>query len=622
MRMRSVLVEFHRFNDLDSGSWSTGAPYLVAAAAHRVRQSHMPIGQDDFLDLLFDLRYSGNAASRLEALRRVGGIATQFLGNACLDDLTTGTFPVQLDLVVNPAELAALPFEAATDSAGQPLFARSERAVVVTRRVRCDFAETSPQWPVRPRILYAWASPPGVGEVPSQEHENALCTALEPWLDPKCIGDTISDRDAVLTILRDVSLPALEEACLQAIRDKKPYTHVHLLAHGYPIADRPHRQRFGMALCSPSGDLAEVAPEQLELALKPLVGHAVVVTLATCDSANLANTTTSRRSIVHNLHVLGFPIVVGSQLPLTKAGSSLMVATFYGALLAGNDVRQALHDTRVTLYKNQQVAGHDWASLVGYAQLPEGYRHHLLDVRLESLLAALKTIQRRVDRLVSAGDGDPGHFDGVAKQVQARISTLESFLAESEETRRRGVLEEHLGLLGSAEKRLAELYFVRSGLGDTDTWRVEMRKAMGRSRDWYEKGSERNLSDHWPAVQYLSLEAALAGRIGNPDLWHAAVAAAGIDRRDSKGTGAIWALGSLLELYLLAPFAGQSSRMDEARAAWAEMRHAVAALQPPDPFPIESTERQLRRYAGWWTTANGFFPGQSDLAGEAASLLA
>ena len=84
---------------------------------------------------------------------------------------------------------------------------------------------------------------------------------------------------------------------------------------------------------------------------------------------------------------------------------------------------------------------------------------------------------------------------------------------------------------------------------------------------------------------------------------------------------AIWAMGSLIELCLLASLAGQNPLISEAKEVWAQMKQAVAALEPPDPFPIESTERQLRRYVGWWTTANGFFPGRSDLAAEAASLL-
>jgi uncharacterized protein YunC (DUF1805 family) len=617
--MRSLLVEFHRFNDLDSGSWRVGDPYLVAAAAHRVREFRMTIGQDEFLDLVAELRYQGGAEARVAALNRVGKIATEFLGTASLDDMQSGSFPLQLDLVVNPAELAALQFEAATDSEGRPLFARGEQPVILTRRVRHEFADTSPRWPARPRILYAWAAPPGVGEVPAPDHEQALRDAIEPWTDPPEDGAGEQD-DAVLTVLPQVSLAALEQTCRAAVRDAKPFTHVHLLAHGYPVG-HAHRQRFGMAFHSETGDLAEVTPEQVEDALKPLVGHAVVVTLATCDAANLTNTTTSQRSIAHNLHVLGFPIVVASQLPLTKAGSTLVVSTFYGALLAGADVRVALHETRLAYYQTQQQTGHDWASLVAYARLPEGYADHLLDVRLGAVLAALKTIQGRADRLVAGEGRDPARFDQVATLVQARIARLEAFLNESGQTGRRGVLEENLGLLGTAEKRLGELCFVRSQLGESDKWRHTMREALVRSRGWYLKASEHNLSHHWTAAQYLSLEAALTGSIANCGLWHAAVTAAQIDRRRPTPMDVIWALGSLLELYLLAPLAGQNPHTEEAKAVWAEMRQAVAAMDQPDAFPLESTQRQLRRYVSWWSTANGFFPGRSDLAAEAASLL-
>jgi len=614
--MRSLLVEFHRFNDLDSGSWRTGDPYLVAAADHRVREFRMPIGQDDFLDLVLDLRYQRTADARIAALNKVGEIASQFLGTASLGDMNSGAFPLQLDLVINPAELAALPFEAATDGVSRPLFARGEQAVILTRRVRHEFADASPRWPARPRILYVWAAPPGVGDVPSAEHESALRSALGSWIDP----DDDPQNDRVLKTLGQATLPALAQTCRAAVDEKRPFTHVHLLAHGYPIG-HAHRQRFGVALHSADGDLEEVTPEQVEEALKPLVGHAVVVTLATCDSGNLANTTTSQRSIAHNLHVLGFPIVVASQLPLTKAGSTLFVKRFYPALLDGKDVRLALHEARVALYENQKETGHDWASLVGYAQLPEGYADHLLDIRLDSVLAALKTIQGRSDRLVASGETNPERFDPVVQLLQARIAGLEDFLNESEKTGRRGVLEENLGLLGSADKRLAELCFARSALNETGKWRGAMREALERARGWYLKGSEHNLSHHWTAVQYLSLEAVLSGRIANTGLWHAAVTAAGIDRRGPKPMDAIWAMGSLLELYLLAPLARQNPHTSEAKEVWAQMKQAVGALEQPDPFPIESTERQLRRYVGWWTTANGFFPGRSDLGAEASSLL-
>jgi CHAT domain len=619
--MRSLLLEFHRFNNLKSGIWREGDAYLIAAASHPVREYRMTMDQDDFLDLMLELRYQGEAAARLTALNKVGSLATQFLGSDSLTDISDVKTDelLQLDLVVNPAELAALPFEAATDSEGRPLFALAEQAVVLTRRVRHDFSESRTRWPASPRILYAWASPSDM-KVPAAEHERALLAALEPWIPVQKGSGSAPDPGDVMTTLPEMSLVAFARTCRDAVDAGKPYTHVHVLAHGYPIG-RGHRQRFGMALHSENGDLEAVTPEDLEQALAPLAGHAVVVTLATCDAANLTNTTTSKRSIAHNLHVLGFPIVVASQLPFTVPGSTLMVETFYKAQLAGEDVRLALHQARVALYQSQAKTGHDWASLVGYVQLPEGYADHLQDVRLQSILASLKTMQDWSDRLVKEGNRDPAVFDRVAQQLQERIVTLDRFRKSAENIGRIGMLEENLGLLGSAEKRLAELCFVRSKLGEAARWQQAMREALQRSRDWYRKCAQKNLSHHWTGVQYLSLEAILDGRIANPGRWYAGVEAANLDRENGTPKDAIWALGSLAELYLLAPLAGQRPPAGSAKEALTEMKARVVTEAGGNRFPIESTERQFRRYVDWWTAANGFFPGTSDLAAEAGSLL-
>jgi hypothetical protein len=148
-----------------------------------------------------------------------------------------------------------------------------------------------------------------------------------------------------------------------------------------------------------------------------------------------------------------------------------------------------------------------------------------------------------------------------------------------------------------------------------------MREALQRSRDWYRKCAQKNLSHHWTGVQYLSLEAILDGRIANPGRWYAGVEAANLDRENGTPIDGIWALGSLAELYLLAPLAGQTLPAGSAKKALAEMKARAVAEAGGDTFPLESTERQLRRYVDWWTAANGFFPGTSDLAAEAGSLL-
>ncbi len=469
------------------------------------------------------------------------------------------------------------------------------------------------RWPARPRILFAWACPSGAGvDVPYRAHEEALRAALKPWM-PLQQGVA---TDA-LTVLEQTGIASLQKACADSVATQKPFTHVHILAHGYPVG-RAHRQRFGMALHDENNELQAVTPETLTEALAPLCGRTVVVTMATCDAANLTNTLAPEKSIAHQLHVSGFPVVVASQLPLTVSGSNLMVERFYGALLAGRDVRTALHEARAALYENRHRTGHDWASLVGYVRLPEGYAEHLKEVRLEAVLSSLKIAQAWSDALVASTCADPAQFDDVASHLQGCIKALEDFLNDTAGHARGGVLEENLGLLGSAEKRLAELHFTCGTRIPSDERRQKMQDALNRSRLWYKRGYEHNLSHHWTGVQHLSLESVLEGKIRNPGHWYAALAAAEID---GKKPNDFWARGSLAELYLLAPLAGQPRRTDAAAEILEDMELCVRDHANGDCFPLDSTVRQLRRYTDWWTTENGFFPGGSDLAAEAGSLI-
>ena len=101
---------------------------------------------------------------------------------------------------------------------------------------------------------------------------------------------------------------------------------------------------------------------------------------------------------------------------------------FYGDLFAGLDVRAALHRTRKDLYEHQNEAGHDWVSLVGYVQLPEGYRDHLEDVRLKSQLAALKNLRDRAEAAGKSG-AEREELESVRADLEERIAALEKTLA-------------------------------------------------------------------------------------------------------------------------------------------------------------------------------------------------
>ena len=614
--MRSLLIEFHRFGDLNTGLLRKGDSYLVAAASHPVKEVKMPINYENFFAQMRPLRYKGKPAERAEALRQVGEVVTDLLGSKELNDLETGDFPLQFDLVVNAAELAALPFEAAAGSDGEPLVVRRKNPVVLTRRVRSEFAENKESWPSKIRVLFAWACPKELAvPVPSAEHEAALREALSSWIPM----DESSDVSGVLHVLPKASLDSIREACGVAVKQGKPFTHVHLLGHGYPVGES-FEQMYGLALHGSAGsdDLYAAPPEEIAKALAPLQGQTGVLTLAACDSANATNMVIARRSIAHELHVCGFPVVIGSQFPLTVPGSTILVKSFYTALLAGQDVREALHKARCTLFENSNIAGHDWASVLGYVRLPEGYNGRLRAIRLEAVLSSLKAVQSWSDDLVKSCVADPVRFNRFADLLRTNIDRLEAFLGERE-NRGEGVLEENLGLLGSAEKRLAELYFACGKRVGCLGWENSMHDSLRKARSWYQQSFDGNLSHHWTGVQALSLNLALAGEISEPGRWYASELAAKVD---AAKPDEIWAWGSLAELYLIAGPAGLGDRTGDAEAAIQEMKGRVATSAKHDRFPLESTERQFRRYMDWWTSANGFFAGHPDLSLRAANLVA
>jgi hypothetical protein len=509
--------------------------------------------------------------------------------------------------VLNANELGLLPFELLLDGAGGPCFASRERPVVLTRRIRQAFIGQKEHWPTVPRVLFAYANP-GYGhfpEVPWREHLDALAWALRPWT-----GGGASDpgHSGVLTELPDASFESLSQTLREADsgsggKTPRPYTHVHLLAHGALLPDPliPNNPEYAVALCS--ADRQPTRFQQITSLLQGLERKPFVVSYMICDSANNFNPLREERNITQVTHEVGVPIVVGSQLPLTFSGSCQIVEGLYGGILNGRDVRSALHEVRCRLYEKKDT-GHDWLSLVSYVRLPEGYEDYLEESVLVRELAALRTIGRRVDALLENPASTRDEYDEVIYTVRERIGVLEQQMSRIDALKiRRGVFEENAGLLGSAWKRLAELLFQRNRAGgeQAEASLRQQRDAMEMARDWYKRAADHNLSHHWSAVQYLSLQAVLSGELKEVHYWHAALQAA---TNDAVRENEIWAYGSLAELYLLDPAGDPDSSVQMAAGALRTL--TVRARAAGDDFPVESTRKQLLRYIRWWTPEHGY----------------
>ncbi|MEW8559444.1 MAG: CHAT domain-containing protein [Candidatus Thiodiazotropha sp.] len=648
--MKSILVEFTRFDDLQTGILRKGDKYLRTINDQSAQQVKMSISHESFKELIQKLRYISDSGhenhetERLEAVQKVSNLISDLLrqyenqekyDELCdlikrgdiesLDEISNiiselrqqylngsvfeegplikelNRFPdtlQQIDLVANAAELSSLPFEAALSEGGTPLFLRG-KGVVLTRRVRGDFNEKVPKWPIKPRVLFAWSE--AGGEVPYKAHRETLLKALSPWL-PK------DDPESVFVEIGNATSRKIK----QYVKDNS-FTHFHLLAHGQGLKQE-NDVRFGIVLNHPIEGPDLVKPEHIVQTLDNLRSSAVVITLAACDLGNQGDVTNPEKSLAHELHVSGFPVVIASQLPLTITGSEIFVEHFYKSLFNGLDVREALHTARVELYKKRDMAGtgHDWLSLVGYVQLREGYANFLEEIRLKSQMNALTNLHDLTESIAQKGGGQ-NEIAAIGTELTGRIDTLNKLLLQTQQGE---ALDENRGLLGSAEKRLAELYF---RFFKDDTSQQNSRHALERSCNWYLEAFTENPSHHWSAVQYLALSAALTGQIDNKK-WKIAYRAAEVDRMRPDE---YWALGSLAELALLGELIGEST--DETATFYLqEMKERFKRVQAEarnDDNPFQSTELQLRRYVEWWLPANGYFPGTPGLADEARTLI-
>lgn len=594
--VESMMVEFNRFGRTERAV-DPDSPYIRTAGFDRPAISvALSLDHYGYLGNIGKLRYETTRAEAQKALKVLSDEAAKMLPELPpSDDSKT----VQIDLVTGAAELWAFPFEARCLDDGTPLLADPRRRVVLTRRIRGEFAEHRDPWPATPRVLYAHA--PIENDLTRSlvdEHAEALVDALRPWT----AGD---DPGKDLLEVREIGGAA-------DLADANEFTHIHLLAHGSNIVEPepPHRVESGLRLGRRGS--TPVSAAELASAIRPKKGLPIVITLAACDSANRGDPVLPGRSIAQELHLNGVPVVIGSQFPLTKRGSVVLTRTLYAALFRSDDVRDALYATRRALYASAE-AGHDWLSLVSYVRLPEGYAEHLVDTGLRAELVKIKAVQRKADAVLARPTAEG--LATVERLMRARIAALEGQL-ENLGSAAGGLREECQGLLASAHKRLAEILFVGGPHlgGDPEAARTAARVALETSLSYYRAAFKSDVNKHWQGVQQLALEAVLRGRISTPVDW--AVATYIAQRAADADPNDYWARGSLAELYLLQTLAGQPDEPELAEKAVAEF-HACASNQPD---AIESTTRQLRRYVTWWTSENGFFAG-SDLRGRADRLL-
>jgi hypothetical protein len=629
--MRTITLELLRHGPAHNQLLSPLTPYLALCENHGAVTLHVPFEHNQFLHRLNALSYQTQEKARQFQLHDTARLLADLLSE--IPGLTAesnredsvGEPLTHLRLILSASELALLPFELALSpdgfpGAGQHLLLQPQTPVCLTREIRRVPGE-SLRWPRKPRVLFVAASPPGVGPIPLESHLLALRRVIDPWVyyfDP---ADAEARREKVgkhLVVLPEASIEAIERECATG-----EYTHVHVLAHGVQRASEDgHDNRFYLALHDQHDPSRtdHISGARLATALRAAkrpdgcgLSRPAVVTLASCDSANVGSVVGAGSSIAHALHEAGIPMVVAGQFPLSFEGSVRLVEVFYEGMLWGNDPRQLLYDLRRRLYA-QFPTTHDWASLTTYVSLPGDFNEQLSDIQIEQAKTSIDAALNHADKATGiiyepGGDGPGAAGKAAARRAKPEAQAKEDLLniAEAKIGEAKGRLERlmerhpsqrsriHLHL-ASAEKRQAEVYYLKAGGKDAAAqpggeFMAKSFRHLLKARDHYWESFLLDKSNSWAVIQYLSLALVLrrATRKSEPAdeaaedsresdrrqlsrLWalshevsHHDLQSLGrevppsamqpgkssVDLQQGQRKLAIWAHGNLLELYLL-----------------------------------------------------------------------
>ena len=659
--VRTITLELVRHGPAHNQLLSPLTQYLALCENHPAVTLQLPLEHHQMLYRLSALAYRAGKEAREFQVRDTARLLADLLAlipglTADMNRHDAGNVPgdsaTHLRLVLSASELALLPFELALapmglPGAGQPLLLQSLRPLSITRETR-RVAEAQMTWPDRVRVLFVVASPAELPPPPAAAHLLALRRAIEPWVGTRgaaggpaagvadgqatALPATHNDRlERHLTVLANASLEAVEDACAHG-----GYTHVHILAHGGEY-QAGYDTRFGLLLhdpAQPSGEADRVSGERLATALRCArkgesgrLARPAVVTLASCHSGNVGSVTGVGASIAHALHADGIPLVVASQFPLSYGGSVRMVEMLYEGLFAGEDPRRLLIDLRRALH-TEFPETHDWASLTAYSSLPPNFDDQLASVQIQCARRSLDVALDLADEMVTrvkrqrrslrptntpsssltppdASDSDMDDAMRRVREARARLDRLRDRLP--------GRRARIVALLASADKREAALEYESlhrtTGITPADL-ETRVWAPLERACRLYDQAFGIDPGAHWAVVQFISLSVVLrhAGRplIGLDaasrdivKLWVLAEVQSLRDELSDDFERRAWALGNLVELYLLAPAIPElllPGPPRDWRMLALDRARQLATMVRPNNFEVFSTRRQIVRY--------------------------
>ena len=287
-----------------------------------------PLSEElDWLQFLWNYRLG--QANEADAVAFGDDLARALFGEGSLASAwaaiggAAGERPLRLTLALGAGteRFSSLPLELLRDAQGF-LFGRAGASLA---RTLLEVQSETAQLPRRPRVLMAWACPPGTGKFDASPHVNALSTLFE-------------DR---LVVLNDATFDGITRALREAHLRGQPFDALHMLAHG-----AMDMGIGGICLNRPTGGLHRVSAEPFAAGLRGM-GLSLAF-FCTCQSATSGPGSSFLGLGQQALAESGgdLPCVVAAQANLPVAGSVSLAATFYRLLGEGVEPPQALSEAR------------------------------------------------------------------------------------------------------------------------------------------------------------------------------------------------------------------------------------------------------------------------------------
>jgi hypothetical protein len=340
-----------------------------------------------------------------------------------------------------------------------------------------------------------------------------------------------------------------------------------------------------------------------------------VVSLATCDSANVASVLTPGGSIAHELHTAGIPWVFASQFPLWMRSSTLFTSILYKRLLQGADPRCVLHELRQRL-RTSCPETHDWASIVAYAAVPWDFAAQISAFYDRQNLARIDTLLSRMDHQLERDEDRQCPSGDCETEIAALIKAIRETLDWWRDGRAAGesdmAMAERLGIGGASEKRIGIAYARLAEKATDHERKKEMAKnrasAYQKSCDYYDQAVDKAPGNHWLVAQYLSMRVVSDPEGASKHLedddshwWHVARNICNTLATVASGEARYWAYSSLAELELLGTVYGGADYKGPENLIRVKERimdccRQLVQLCGADGFGVQATIRQFRRY--------------------------